>query len=105
MKRYRQIICPCCGHAAGRRSRLRVKHIKYDIQDYWQRLEDEFEEDRDYFAVEQDTGKLGFKNTSFLSPSDWPEGFDLIRQALFRALRHYLTKKWISRDEVLRLIS
>lgn len=106
--KLRQIICPVCGRAIGRyhQHKIKIPGKKYYIYrdeavdyltDYLKRI---YEMDRSYFAIEAEGGRCGFQNQIQLTPEDWPEGFEAAKEALIRAVNHYLQKGWLSIKEL-----
>lgn len=106
-EKLRQIICPVCGRGIGRYSpskryrgyRNPEETIDY-LQDYLKRI---YDLDRSYFATEQEGGRNGFKRVTHLRPEDWPEGWEVCQEALFRAIKHYYQQDWISISDILKI--
>lgn len=109
MKKIREIICPVCGRSiheyhhfvkankiAGKTYRVR-DDVAIHYLDY---LTSVYDMDRDYFAIERDTGKGGLGNITNLFPDDWEDGFSNIKKAVLRAVEYYAKKGWITKKDI-----
>lgn len=59
-----------------------------------------YDMDRDYFAIERNTGKGGLGNITHLFPQDWDIGFSDIKKAMLRAMKYYVNKGWITKEDI-----
>ncbi len=109
MIKIKEIICPVCGRSIHEYHHFvkssKVLNKTYRIRDdvaihYLDYLDSIYDMDRDYFAIERDTGKSGFGNITNLGPEDWEEGFVNIKKAMFRAMKYYINKGWITKEEL-----
>lgn len=109
MGEYRQALCPVCGSAHGKVATSRVPgkpSIKWNFVNYWERIKD-FDPDKP-FGVIQGVG-LGrgrsFKHIGYFSPEEDIDGyFPLVKLRLLNAVKEWLNKGWLSKDEIRDLI-
>lgn len=102
---YRSAFCPCCGTSHGTK---RLEYPDPETQNYWQWLIDKDRERgldaEEPFGVVQAVG-LGrgrsFGVVGYFGPEDDPDGFyPLVKARLLQALRRWLQRGWLSKDEV-----
>ena len=91
---YRQVPCPLCGAAHGKRNG----------KDFWE-YTNEFAPNKP-FGIIQDVGKgrgRSFKVIRYFDPDDDPDGyFPLVRDRLLTVLHEWRLKGWITEEEVLK---
>jgi len=109
MSEYRTAICPVCGRAAGYQVTERVPGKPYMVlerQNFWEKTK-EFVPDKP-FGVIQDVSKgrgKSFKVIGYFNPEEDTDGFfPLVKGRLLAAMREWLDKGWISREEVFQAI-
>lgn len=105
MPEYRQALCPVCGSAHGKVATFRVPgkpYIKGNFVNYWERIKD-FDPDKS-FGVIQEVGRgrgRSFKLIGYFSPEEDIDGyFPLVKLRLLNAVKEWLNKDWLSKDEV-----
>jgi len=114
MNTIREILCPVCGRSIHEYHHFvkssSVLGKTYRIRDddaihYLDYLDSVYDSNRDYFAIERDTGKAGLKNITNLRPQDWEKGFKDIKKAMFRAFKYYINKGWVTKEEIESIIN
>lgn len=106
---YRSAICPVCGRAAGKK-RLRYPYDRDEdssaTQNFWEYTLF-FDPDKPFGVIQQvGLGKgKSFKVVGHFGPNDDPDGyFPLVKGRLLGAVREYLAKGWVTREELMSLI-
>lgn len=103
MSLYRQAICPLCGTSHGIEVTETVpgkKYIKLRRRNYWERVKD-FDPDKPFGVIQETTGRGSFKLVGYFSPEeDVDNFFPLIKARLLQAMKEWVSKGWIAREEV-----
>lgn len=103
MKEYRQALCPVCGTAHGIEVTDRVPgkpYIVLERRNYWERVKD-FDPDKPFGVIQETIGRGSFKVLGYFSPEEDQNGFfPLVKARLLSAVREWLDKGWISREEL-----
>lgn len=110
VREYRQALCPVCGRAAGR------KRLEYPKGGYWSppATENFWEYTQDFdpnkpFGVIQEVGAgkgHSFKVLGYFNPEDDVDGFfPLVKRRLLNAVKEWLDKGWLTKEEVADLIA
>jgi len=107
---YRQALCPVCGRAAG------VKRLEYpqggywpgrSTQNFWEYTKD-FDPDKPFGVIQEVGGGRGhsFKVIGYFNPEDDIDGYyPLIKARLLNAVKEWLNKDWLTKEEVADLLS
>lgn len=108
MSLYRQAICPVCGTAHGIEVTERVEgkpYIKLARRNYWERVK-EFDPDKPFGVIQETLGRGSFRLVGYFSPEEDEDGFfPLIKGRLLAAVKEWINKGWITREEAERAIS
>lgn len=106
---YRQAICPVCGRAAGTK-RLEYPQKGYyspvPTENFWSYTQD-FDPDKPFGVIQEVGAGKGhsFKVIGHFSPEEDIDGyFPLVKARLLNAVKEWLNKGWLTRDEVAHLL-
>lgn len=103
MSLYRQAICPVCGVAHGSEVTETVPgkpYIKLARRNYWERTKD-FDPDKPFGVVQETLGRGTFKVVGYFSPEEDVDGyFPLVKQRLIAAVKEWVNKGWIIKEEI-----
>lgn len=103
MSLYRSALCPVCGTAHGTEVTETVPgkpYIKLRRRNYWERVKD-YDPDKPFGVIQETTGRGSFKLVGYFSPEEDEDNFyPLIKARLLQAVKEWVDKKWIAREEV-----
>lgn len=106
---YRQAICPVCGRSAGlKRTNYNQKGYSSSIavENFWKYTQD-FDPDKPFGVIQEVGGGRGrsFRVIGHFNPEDDIDGFfPLVKARLLAAVREWLNKGWIDKEEVADLL-
>lgn len=103
MSEYRQALCPVCGTAHGVEVTLTVAgkpYIKLRRRNYWERVKD-YDPNKPFGVIQETSGRGSFKLVGYFSPEEDEDGFfPLVKGRMLQALKEWVDKGWIAREEV-----
>ncbi len=108
MSIYRQAICPVCGRSAGVEVTERVEgkpYIKLKKRNYWERVKD-YDPKKPFGVIQETIGRGSFNLVGYFSPEEDVDGFfPLVKGRLLQAMKEWVDKEWITREEVDKALS
>lgn len=103
MAEYRQAICPVCGVAHGTevtKTQPGKPYIKLARRNYWERTLD-FDPGKSFGVIQETVGRGSFRVIGYFNPDEDKDGFfPLVKSRLLQAVKEWVDKGWISREEV-----
>jgi len=103
MAEYRQAICPVCGRSAGTEVIETVPgkpYIKLAKRSYWERIK-EFDPDKPFGVIQETVGRGSFRLIGYFNPEEDKDGYyPLIKLSLLNAIKAWLDKGWLTREEL-----
>ena len=107
MAEYRQAFCPVCGTSHGIEVTDRVPgkpYIKLKRGNYWERTKS-FDPNKPFGVIQETTGRGTFRLVGYFSPEEDVDGFfPLVKNRLLAAVKEWVTKGWISKEEAMAAI-
>jgi hypothetical protein len=96
-------LCPCCGRAIPeRRGTVRGKAGNIETQPYFNTIE--WDPNKPFGIARLATGKGSFRESTYIGKDEAPELFEAVKGRLIAALKEWMVKGWISRDELKDLV-
>jgi len=103
MSLYRQALCPVCGTAHGIEVTETVpgkKYIKLARRNFWERTKD-FDPDKPFGVIQKATGRGSFRMVGYFGPEEDVNGFfPLIQQRLLNAVKEWVAKGWLTKEQI-----
>jgi hypothetical protein len=107
MALYRQAFCPVCGMAHGTEVTDRVPgkpYIKLARRNFWERTK-EYDPAKPFGVIQETLGRGTFKTIGYFSPEEDQDGFfPLVKGRLLTAVKEWLDKGWLTREELSQII-
>lgn len=103
MSEYRQAFCPVCGVAHGMEVTDTPEgkpYIALKKRNYWERTR-EFDPAKPFGVIQETQGRGSFRLVGYFNPSEDQDGFyPLVKDALLNAVKNWMDKGWLSRQEL-----
>lgn len=94
-----EALCPVCGRAIPeRRATVRSKLGNLETQPYFESIE--WDKNKPFGIRLPTNGKASFKNWDYIDRDEAPEFFEALKNRFLQALREWLDKGWITREEI-----
>jgi len=102
MKQYRQALCPVCGTAHGVKVTETIPgkpYLKMARRNYWELVKD-FDPNKPFGVIQETAGRGSFRFLGYFSPEEDQDGFfPLVKGRLLAAVKEWLNKGWITKEE------
>lgn len=93
-------FCPVCGKSiSDRRTTLRQGAITLETRPYFESIE--WDENKPFGTAILAAGRGSFTQWEYINPGDAPELFEAVRARLIQAVREWVNKGWLEREELL----
>lgn len=103
MTLIRQAICPICGTAHGIQVTETVPgkpYIKLRRGNYWDRTKS-FDPNKPFGVIQETLGRGTFRLVGYFSPEEDQDGFfPLVKARMLQAMKEWVDKGWITKEEV-----
>lgn len=113
---YKEAICPVCGRAAGKlyspkpwaggekvtpKEWRKIKKGMEPVDYFTDYIVPGYDIDRDYWGIIRSTGAGKMEIVGYLeNPSDDPEMFEGVKEALKLAITHYYRRGWLTEADI-----
>jgi len=97
-------FCPVCGKSiSDRRTVLRQGSVTLETQPYFESIQ--WDEDKPFGTMLLAAGRGSFTQWDYINPDDAPELFEAVRVRLIQAVREWINKGWLEREEILAAVT
>lgn len=100
VKRNLEAICPLCGKGIPeRRVTLRQGSYAIETQPYFETIQ--WDGNKPFGVALTAGGRGSFKNWEYIGPEDAPELFGALKSRFIQAVREWVDKGWLEKDDIL----
>jgi hypothetical protein len=92
-------LCPVCGRAVPEnRGTVRGKAGNIEVEPYFNTIK--WDPDKPFGIARPAAGKGSFKDSTYIDKDEAPELFEAVKGRLLEALREWVAKGWIQKEEL-----
>jgi len=102
VERIVYFLCPLCGRSTPEKRAIKIGYITVDRVDYFGSIE--WDPNKAFGFVREAKGRGSFADFEYIGPEEAPELFEAVKARFIQALEEWVNKKWISREELERLL-
>lgn len=95
-------LCPICGRTIPEKRAIKVGYTTVDHINYFASID--WDENKQFGISFAAAGRGSLKDRYYISPQDAHELFEQVKARFIDAIGEWLKKKWITREELERLI-
>lgn len=96
-------LCPICGRAVPENRAIKFGHVTVDRVSYFGSID--WDPEKPFGVSYTPAGRGSFREWQHIDPEDAPELFKAMKARFLDALGEWITKGWISVDEVVAVIA